>query len=210
MFVSHKYKLIYYEVPRTGSHSITRALTELDPESPTVAERKLNGSGAGYHHITDQQLLANPEYCFIAAHRNPFDRLWSIWKHRKRGGNPEIFKTTSWARYTEWACDPSVATEFAGAWVDAPILEFVDKDRVDYWLDFHRLESSWARLSEKIAIPLIPLKSLNASPDHGSMQNAYSESAGERVAQRFAKDFDYFGYNPRSWQPGAPIESPER
>ena len=37
MFISHKFQLIYFEVPRTGSNSVTRALNELDPESPTLA-----------------------------------------------------------------------------------------------------------------------------------------------------------------------------
>lgn len=206
MFISDEYKLMYYEVPRTGSHSITRVLSELDPESPTVAERDLHGAGFGYHHL-NKKALADPEYRLVATHRNPYDRLWSFWKHRRQHGNPEAFKTISWVDYVDWVCNPDSENVVEGASADVPITEMLDLERVDYWLDFHQLASSWAAVSQSLGLPLIALQTLNSSPDHGRMQSAYSRATGSRVAQRFARDFEYFGYDPDSWRAGVPVAS---
>jgi hypothetical protein len=206
MFLSENYKLIYYEVPRTGSNSITQALATLDPESPTLAERKRHGGGWGYHYLRDEA-LKDPAYRLIAAHRNPYDRLWSFWKHRKLNGNPKIFTTVSWARYIDWVCDPSSAPELEETLPDVPISEMLDYSRVDFWLDFHHLQASWARLAQAMDIPVVPLKKVNASPNHGQMHMAYTEAMAERIAERFAQDFMNFGYSPDSWKPGKPIQS---
>lgn len=206
MFLSEKYKLIYYEVPRTGSNSITRALSSLDPESPTLEERKKHGGGWGYHYLREEA-LHNSQYRLIAAHRNPFDRLWSFWKHRKLNGNPKVFTAISWARYIDWVCDPASAPELAGTLPDVPISEMLDYSRVDFWLDFHNLKESWERLSRYVDIPLEPLAKVNASPDHGQMHIAYTEPMAQRIAERFAEDFKNFGYSPNSWKPGEPIQS---
>lgn len=39
MFVSHRYQFVFLEIPRTGTHSITQALYEMDPQSPTLEKR---------------------------------------------------------------------------------------------------------------------------------------------------------------------------
>jgi len=199
MFISHTYKLLFLEVPRTGSRSISQALTELDPESPTVAARRTVGSGADYHGFKSE-LLANPAYRVIATHRNPYERLWSFWKHRRNTGNPPIFHSLTWTAYVDWVCDPSTMPELAKAQRDIPIAEMFDLDRVDFWLDFSRLRESWEDLARGLELSLPHLKILNSSPDHGYLSNAYSPSIARRVSERFAKDFDYFNYSRDSWK----------
>ena len=199
MFISHKYKLLFLEVPRTGSRSISQALTELDPESPTVAARQTVGSGVDYHGFKSEH-LADPAYRVIATHRNPYERLWSFWKHRRNTGNPPIFHSLTWTAYVDWVCDPSTLPELAKAQRDIPIAEMFDLDRVDFWLDFSRLRESWEDLARGLELPLPHLKILNSSPDHGYLSNAYSPAIARRVSERFAKDFDYFNYSRDSWK----------
>jgi hypothetical protein len=206
MFTSHKYKLVFFEVPRTGSNSVTAKLKELDPESPTVITREERGGGVDYHSDTGDAAKF-PDYCLVAAHRNPYARLWSFWKRRKHGGNPDIFRSISWTRYVDWVCDPASAPEIGGALMDIPITEMIDVDTVDVWLDFHRLEQSWSALCDHLSIPSRPLAQLNQSIDHGDMANAYSPEMATRVAERFSQDFDYFNYDTDSWKAGSRMES---
>jgi len=199
MFISHSHKLLFLEVPRTGSRSISQALTELDPESPTVAARRTSRGAADYHGFKNE-LLADPAYRVVATHRNPYERLWSFWKHRRNTGNPPIFHTISWSSYVDWVCDPTTVPELVNAQRDIPIAEMFDLDRVDFWLDFSHLGQNWAQLAQTLGLPLPPLKIINSSPDHGYLSNAYSPSIARRVSERFSKDFDYFGYSRDSWK----------
>ncbi|WP_040482057.1 DUF5672 family protein [Luminiphilus syltensis] len=206
MFISHRYQLIFFEVPRTGSNSVTQVLNRIDPDSPTLAERKVRGGGWAFHYFTEAA-EEFPHYRLVAAHRNPYERLWSFWKHRKHGGNPEIFLSLSWKRYIDWVCEPTSVPEVQAAMQDIPITEMLDVSRVSHWLDFHRLGDSWQTLIEQMGLPPAVLPASNGSPDHGTLHQAFNETLAQRVAERFSQDFDYFGYDRNSWQAGYPLES---
>lgn len=206
MFISTKYNMLFFEVPRTGSNSVTQRLNHLDPESPTISMRGEHGGGWSYHHES-KALDTYPDFRLVAAHRNPYDRLWSFWKHRKQSGNPESFRGLSWKRYIDWVCDPTSVPEVKGAMSDKPISEMIDTARVDYWLDFHRMDGSWLSICEALGLPWATLPQLNASPDHGAMQMAFNAELAARVAERFAADFEFFGYDTNSWQSGSAVAS---
>ncbi|MFC1849778.1 sulfotransferase family 2 domain-containing protein [candidate division CSSED10-310 bacterium] len=198
MFISEKYKLIFLEVPRTASISITEALTRIDPESATVKRRQEKGAMDGYHSFDLPDEVGKFPLIF-ATHRNPYSRLWSFWKHRHKWGNPEIFKSVSWPRYVEWACDPTAVPEISGAMLDMPISEMFDCDRVSYWLKFESLRTSWIKLSTDYDLPLPALGWLNASIRLGNFQEAYNAELASMVAKRFAADFERFNYEVGSW-----------
>jgi hypothetical protein len=201
MFVSEKFKLVFFEVPRTGSNSITAALSEFDPVSPTVIKRSQVNIMADYHSFGIPENLSKP-YTLFATHRNPYERLWSFWKHRHHNGNPSIFRKTSWLKYVEWACDPSSVPEIKGAMLDVPISEMFDCDDVDRWLRFDSLVDTWQEFGEHYKLALPPLGVKQSSRDMGEMQDAYDQKTAEMVAQRFAQDFTRFNYSIDSWKTG--------
>jgi hypothetical protein len=198
MFISDNYKLVFLEVPRTGSRSITNALTRLDPDSPTVQLRNITGALDHYHscHIPDR---VDDSYVIVAAHRNPYDRLWSHWKFRHQWGNPEIFKSISWQRYVSWACNPDSAPEISGALLELPITEMLDCELITHWLDFEQLATSWRQLVEDTGLPLPELDWINRSVTMGASREAYDRELASMVAERFAADFIRFQYNTESW-----------
>ena len=205
MFISEKHKFIFLEVPRTGSRSISDALAWLDPECSTATNRKNQGQHVDYHNFS-AAALAEPGYRVIATHRNPYDRLWSFWKHRHKTGNPEIFKMISWPTYVDWVCQPEVVPELQGALRDIPISEMFDTQRVDFWLDFVRLDQGWLALSEFLGLGLPSLPNLNASAPQNGGFFAYTDSMARRVGKRFDKDFELFGYSRDSWKAVSPKE----
>jgi hypothetical protein len=205
MFVSEKYNFVFFEVPRTGSTSITLALNKFDSESPTFIERTKTKSLVDYHqfdlpeHNSYSEFIDVP-YRVFATHRNPYQRVWSFWKHRHYHGNPDVFRQISFQRYLKWVCQPAAVREIKGALIDIPITEMFDCDRVDYWLDFKNLEQSWAGLSRKYQLDLPEIERQNSSVFMGEFSEAFDERTAAWVAKRFEKDFEYFGYDIDSWK----------
>ena len=199
MFISDKYKLVFLEVPRTGSRSITDALTNLDPGSPTAQVRKQQRALVDYHNcqIPDH---VDDTYIVVAAHRNPYERLWSHWKFRHQWGNPGIFKSTEWSRYVKWACDPKSAPEITNALPEMPIVEMLDCDRVTHWLNYEQLEASWQLLAGETGLPLSELVWINRSHSMGEYWKAYDRELASMVAGRYADDFTRFNYDLASWR----------
>lgn len=202
MFISEKFNFVYFEVPRTGSNAITKALTKLDPESPTVQQRKETHKMDEYHYFSIPEKSDNQTspYIVIAAHRNPYQRVWSFWKHRHYYGNPAIFRSTSWPRYLKWVCEPESVPEITGALLDVPITEMFDCDSVSYWLDFENLHESWQGLAKQYQLNLKTLEIDNASRYLGEFSQAFNEKTATKFAKRFAKDFERFGYDIDSWK----------
>ena len=203
MFISEKHRFVFFEVPRTGSRSISDVLARFDPDSSTAVRRESDGSHIDYHNFSLGE-LKDSNYKVIATHRNPYERLWSFWKHRHKRGNPEIFKMISWPTYVDWVCSPEVVPELQGALQDIPITEMLDADRTDFWLDFARLDQSWLDLSAFLRVTLPALPKLNASSATLSPPAAYTETIAARISERFDKDFEFFGYDRDSWKAVGP------
>ncbi len=198
MFISDNYNFVFFEVPRTGSNSVSAALAQFDPDSETVLKRTQINVTADYHDFILPTQPQDP-YIVFAAHRNPYARLWSFWKHRHRNGNPAVFRTTSWPRYVEWVCDPDSVPEIQNAMLDIPISEMFDCDRIDYWIRFESLIESWKNFGQEYGFDLPKLEIKQSSPDMGTMQNAYDQEMAAKVANRFAADFERFNYDTDSW-----------
>jgi len=199
VFISDQYRLLFLEVPRTGSRSITQALTQLDPESPTVIVRRKCGILIDYHNCHIPQRV-DETYIVVAAHRNPFERLWSHWKYRRQWGYPDVFKTISWPRYVTWACLPGAVPEIQNALPELPITEMLDTSRVTHWLDFRQLDRDWRQIEQETGIPLPPLDWINPSRQEYKIHQAYDAELSAMVVERFAKDFSHFDYDRNSWR----------
>lgn len=199
MFLSHNYKLIFYEVPRTGSRSISRALASLDPESPTAILRAEKHALHNYH-VFDRALLdQHPDYQFVAVHRNPFERIRSHFKYRKQHGNPDEFKQFSFSDYINWVCEGTLPFAIGPAMLDKPITELLACDRVDHFLDFNNLSETWGALANALDIPLPELPNINNSEVKYDTQSVYSPELAKVMVKRFEKDFEYFGYSTHDW-----------
>ena len=192
MFISHKFKFVFLEVPRTGSTSISRLMAKLDPESPTALARKQN-PGANYHHFVIPEGIPS-NYAIVAAHRNPYHRVRSFWKHRTTHGNPEMFKGMSWKRYMKWVMCPQ-CQPVPGAMKDIPITEMFDPERVTHWLAFDHIDKDWQALSYILEIPDTPLDRLNASSKKPDAEDHWTVSMRMSFHYKFIEDFKRFGYD---------------
>lgn len=194
MFVSHKYKLLFFEVPRTGSRAITQALTQLDPHSPTAIVRAVKKNLFNYH-VYDQKLVdKHSDYALIAVHRNPYHRIRSHYKYRKQYGNPDELKDFSFTDYINWVCDGELPYKIGPAMIDRPITELIDCEQVDHFLDFERLNQDWNALGHSLKVNLPDLPRINYSATQYDFECTYSKELAHKVATRFASDFAFFAY----------------
>ncbi len=207
MFLSTTYRLLFLEVPRTASNSVTDALVKLDPFSPTQRERLRKGPMYDYHAFRIPAEV-DDTYTVVATSRNPYTRIWSHWKYRHVNGNPAVFTGMDCPTYLSWACGLDVDVEIAGAMRELPIAEMTGTDRVDHWLRYESLEESWAELAERTRIRLPRLRHLNRSTGVGDWSRAYDEERATMLADRYAKDFERFGYDPESWRPERDVSAP--
>jgi hypothetical protein len=196
MFVSHRYKLFFFEVPRTASRSVTKALSLLDPMSPTALSRSIKSQTTDYHRFDGSVVRAYPDYALIAVHRNPYERVLSHYKLRKIIGNPNILKTLDFEEYI----DASLGEKKLNIdWMkDKPITEMLTKERVTHWLAFDSLLSDWASLASALDVALPELPHINASK-HNS-HAFYTAKTAQIVSETMHEDFIYFNYDLESWQ----------
>jgi len=200
LFISHTYKILFFEVPRTASRSITNALTRLDPKSPTVIIRSIKRNSLhGLHAYKSSIVEKHPEYKLIATHRNPFDRLLSHYNYRLVNGNPDVLKSFTFAEYVNWVCSLKPNNIVPHALIDIPITEMLPYDEVDFWVQFNRLDDDWLALSRYLGVTLPGLQLLNASNVPEGTQSVYTKELANKVKSRFESDFIKFNYNPESW-----------
>ncbi len=194
MFVSHTHKLLFFEVPRTGSRSITQALTALDPYSPTAVVRAVKKNLYHYHVFDPAILLRHPDYALVAVHRNPYDRLRSHFKYRKEHGNPDELKKFTFEQYLQWVCFDELPFTIGAAMIDRPITELIPYSDVDHWLAYERLNDDWLVLANTLNIELPLLTSINSSKSEYDSESVYTHEMASWVQARFRDDFEQFGY----------------
>lgn len=200
MFISHTYKILFFEVPRTGSRSITKALTQLDPRSPTAVIRAVKRN-LYHYHVYDQALVdKQPHYAVIAVHRNPFERIRSHYKYRKQYGNPDELKRFSFEQYVRWVCEGELPFDIGPAMLDKPICELLPFAAVDHWLAYDQLNTDWLRVRDTLQIDLPELPHINQSNREFNAKSAYTPELASMMVDRFAEDFSQFNYATDSWQ----------
>ena len=201
MFISHTYKLLFFEVPRTGSRSITRAFSQLDPRSPTAVIRAVK-KNLYHYHVYDQAMVdKHSDYAVIAVHRNPYERIRSHYKYRKQQGNPDELKRFSFEQYLRWVCSDELPFEIGAAMIDRPICELIPFSAVDYWLSFDCLAEDWQKLASALKIDLPELPRINRSQPEYDGQALYTKELALLMQDRFKQDFERFDYSLDSWQP---------
>ena len=187
MLIADSLKLIFIHIQRTGGTSLSCLLQDTIPDARSP----------GAEHATAQwalQLLGDDFYayhCFSIV-RNPWDRMVSWFSHaqqqgwiaRKRLG---VDRFMSFAEFLESAPDM--------AWV--PQFDYLCDSRGNMVMnDVFRFEAYREGVASICARwHLNPTALPHAKPSrHASYTTYYTERTRRIVADRFAKDIEYFGY----------------
>jgi len=175
--INHDLKCIFVEVPKTGSTSVSSIIGK--PAKPHLTIVKIQ------NQVTKQQF---DEYFKFAFVRNPWDRALSLYRY--------ILKTPS--HYYHKQCLQFV--NFSAYLRKRPLLpqqyDFLSKhgkNQLNFIGRFENLQKDFNTVCDKIGIPHQELPHHNPTK-HKHYTEYYDEETNQIVAEKYAKDIEYFGY----------------
>tara|TARA_A100001037_G_scaffold63293_1_gene55378 strand:+ start:79630 stop:80241 length:612 start_codon:yes stop_codon:yes gene_type:complete len=198
--ISHKHKFILISPQKTGTTSVTKCLLKYanykyinkqgikNPDLFDYVDEFCNMKPAlkvyGSKHIklrTVRKYLAekkidHTKYLHIGMVRNPYSRIISDWKwgtHHKKTLNQYLLETN-----LNKLCDYFI---------------YNSKMQIDTFIRFENMQEDFNTICDKIGIPKQQLPYINKSK-HKHYTEYYDDETREIVAEKYAKDIEYFGY----------------
>ncbi|HTL54674.1 MAG TPA: sulfotransferase family protein [Candidatus Limnocylindrales bacterium] len=210
--ISHRYKCIFIEVPKTGSTSIRAIIGEPPRPHQNIWQIKhelencwTRYGGVGNKILASCYLLLPLErrqaigrdlfnrYLKFGFVRNPWDRAVSLYERRE--GQQVRDKMTfeqfvTGLKYSSSTCIHPMPHRNQLDW-------FVDPDGrvlVDFIGRFENIEEDWAFIARKLGVQT-QVPHLNLNPARTKPYTAYyTPRTRQIIGERFKEDIDYFGY----------------
>jgi hypothetical protein len=206
MIVSHSHRFIFAAVPKTGTHSVRRALREHlgdeDVEQVGLFVDKRfpweDLAAIRHGHLSLRQVRpylgeeAFGGYFKFAFARNPFDRFVSYCAFMLRGGDDFQRRPREAMRHFLFEAPPEQHILFQP---QASLLVGEDGETLlaDAVGRVEDMQGSYDAICMRIGIPSRPLDRVNGS-GHGDYRRYYDQALIDGVAARYAQDLDLFGY----------------
>lgn len=204
MIISHQHRFIFVAIPKTGTHSVRRALrAHLGPEDQEQVGLFVNSAlpypelaALKHGHLSLQQIrpylgeATFESYLKFAFVRNPFDRFVSYCSFMTRNSG-EFERDPQWVMRSLLAQPPmqhilfqpqhSFVTDASGELLSTMIC------RVE------AMQADYDALCARIGVPGQALEKANSSR-RGDYREYYDQSLIDGVAQHYARDIELFGY----------------
>ena len=185
LVAGNKFLLMF--TPKAANSAMKTAIREWAGGS--TDPNKLHG---GWKRVPLFEIPSSPLFK-VACVRNPYDRLVSCWQQKL------------------WEGGQSGITDIKGFYARMPFDEFIDRvcelpseehnihfrpmhlhiPCWDYLIKFETLEQDWENMMKWFGLP--KLKLINSST-HRPWREYYSIQTALKVAEKFAKDLEMFGY----------------
>jgi len=182
--ISHEHKFIFIEVPKTGTTTICNVLA-----------RNFNATQPCKHLDLEQYQERFPDeaqsYFTFSFVRNPWSRVVSLY-HRKEG--IQMKNKMSFIQFVDWI---KLATDTCN--MPTPKKNMIDffklgnKVKIDFIGKLENLQEDFNIVCDKIGIPKQKLPHKNAT-QHKHYTEYYDDETRQIVAEKYAKDIEYFGY----------------
>jgi hypothetical protein len=192
--ISHRKKFIFVHINKTAGTSIMKALAEYSDSGKGQKHEMLyrilpsdgfsNKSGL---NLISQCKQSPKKYFKFAFVRNPWDRAVSGFKYQvlKRGKYTKNFN-----RYLQVHTNiPFLSSHNQLDWITNEKNEV----KLDFIGRFENLQEDFNIICDKIGIPKQQLPHKNKSK-HKSYTEYYDDETRQIVAEKYAKDIEYFGY----------------
>jgi len=199
--ISHEHKFVLVLLPKTGTTSLASVISN----NPGLYNDVKLGSGVGRHY----DMLGESElnYFKIATCRNPFPRVVSLWKYWNRRLSKKDVPTTGFSyfvkNYTKmqkkilrcsWVGTKD-KIHFCTCVVGVSLSTHnrLSHTDIDFWIRTENLQKDFNTICDKIGIPRQQLPRKNETK-HKHYTEYYDEETKQIVAERYAKDIEYFNY----------------
>ena len=197
--ISHKHKFLSLRIPKTGSTSVTTILKPyFDIESQGIGASEEN---TYYHHRKTKYMKSHFEkmkwnfddYFKFAFVRNPFEREVSLWKYliriKKEGETVE----EKFSDFVKIPANRSGGRPGAGYTYMDYVKDVDGTIILDFIGRFENLQQDFNTVCDKIGIPHQELPHMNKTK-HKHYTEYYDDETRQIVAEKYAKDIEYFGY----------------
>lgn len=206
MIISHKHRYIFFPIPKTGTHSIRRALREHmgDQDLEQVGlfvHRRLPFQATAHiphGHITALEILPAvgeevfANYLKFAFVRNPFDRFVSYCAFRSRATNHFEVAPMPFMKYILREERPVHHVHFL------PQYTFLVDEEGQLAMDFvgrtETMQASYDALCQRLGTETQPLERANSSR-HRPYQEYYDRDLIGWVSELYQKDLEMFSYS---------------
>lgn len=202
--INHKYKFIFIHIPKTAGETIYDIL-ETPPKAYQWDFRYDKKILDKHETITESITLhqINNNYFKFAFVRNPWDRMVSLWAYcKKRNIKPVadtdfkecivnlegLFCKVPQRYYSNSQRKINLLYpqyHFISDWYGNNILDFIGR--------FENLQEDFNTICDKIGISQQQLPYKNKSK-HKHYTEYYDDETKQIVAEKYAKDIEYFGY----------------
>ena len=192
-------KSVFIEIPKTGSDSISRTLKKNDINwirSVHANRHKAHTSYMMNFDFLKKTLQINNilNYFTFTIVRNPWDRCVSsfYWLQKKKGIDEKYnFKSyiKSYFNNEFGVVKYSQKMKCQYTW----LVDESDNIKVDFIGRFENLQEDFDIVCDKINIPRQQLPYVN-STKHKHYTEYYDDETRSIVAEKYAKDIEYFGY----------------
>ena len=187
--INHEKKIIFVHIPKTGGTSIE----SLFCSSNLYGKEKHLMS----HEYDPKHLKSYFKFSFV---RNPWDRSLSYYffrlqKSYEMFGHGDSF--LNWMKFLHNCRDNEHKNNFFQFYLSIQNqYEFIFRNdclMIDYVGKFENLQQDFNTVCDKIEIPRQQLPHKNKT-SHKHYTEYYDDETREIVAQKYAKDIEYFGY----------------
>jgi chondroitin 4-sulfotransferase 11 len=188
--ISHEHKFIFIHYPKTAGETINYLLS--NNRHPAFKHRKIR-------FFEDKYDLK--EYFKFTFCRNPWDQVVSFYFHFKRLKVCYPFHSCTIANRLSFSdyCKKMFQSE-SGACLNhlhhshySYLLNSKNNVNIDFIGRFENLQQDFNTVCDKIGIPKQQLPHKNKSK-HTHYTEYYDDETREIVAEKYAKDIEYFGY----------------
>ena len=183
MLISHKHKFITIDVPKTGTTSINNAIARGDILGEHDFTIKMSQT-AGMRHATYSQCIKKfpnyKNYFSFAFVRNTWDMMLSFYFFKRNIARYKIDKNTSFKNFLEL---PTLNQH-------SYIKGFSHNSFVGR---FENLQNDFDIVCDKIGILRQQLPHKNKS-NHKHYTEYYDDETRAIIAEKYARDIEYFGY----------------
>ena len=202
--INHKHKFIFIHIPKTGGTSIEDTLFS----RKTRTKKNLWGGydsnkyqDGGLQHLMATHILNEvgedmfSKYFKFSFVRNPWDKLVSQFKYnRNRYDLREIIGVDKETKFHEYLIKlNSTRNHVQWDYQHKFIYKECGKILVDFIGKFENLQQDFNFVCDKIGIPQQQLPHKNKSK-HKHYTEYYDDETKQIVAEKYAKDIEYFGY----------------
>ena len=194
--ISHKHKFIFLFQHKCAGSSLKTTLERLDRFNHQFHRGVLS------KEYQNNELEKYKDYFIFTTKRNPFDRVVSAWRYLQKDMPPNIKRTIKRGLSLkdtlrnlpayEKSVNEHDYVHITENQVDA-ILDTSGKPITDMLIRFENLQEDFNTVCDKIGIPQQQLPHTNKTK-HKHYTEYYDEETKQIVAEKYAKDIEYFGY----------------